>query len=455
MMIGSFLFLFIPPLFILGYQALFETKGINDPILSFSMCKTTILMDLFLKLFLVGLVYVGLIQDFDVFAIISMFVDSVFFFSFYFELALKIPKKYLRKNRKYPQETNYTICAFKYVLWGVFSMICTLAILLLLPLESVFEVLILCSVMIIMIVLCMVMIVRTLIRLDRLKKPSIRSLNGLNNNNSPIVLLRSFKIDSNPTLDGKVFDETICENLDLENNPIISLANPDEILPSGGSLKIQAKDSEWQEVVKEVLKNCRAVIIVEGLSEGLQWEISKLKQYLKPSQLFVLVPSDKYRELAWCYNDNAGTGLFSITRNLYRFMNIMSFRGRKENKKILDSVWLDFSERLNRYGIHMPKMFPGENILLNFDSCWNVLKQEHICDMRDTLKNIVRNTAVFNKPDFDYPMLGRKVAMYEVNGFLKKEDVALFKKLVDKYNKIGNCISASCFILFVLLMLLF
>lgn len=454
MMIGSFLFLFIPPLFILGYQALFETKGINDPILSFSMCKTTILMDLFLKLFLVGLVYVGLIQDFDVFAIIGMFVDSVFFFSFYFELALKIPKKYLRKNRKYPQETNYTICALKYVLWSTLSIICTLVILLL-GSDNISEMLILCFCVITMIVLCMIMIVRTLIRLDRLKYPSIRSLNGLNNNNSPIVLLRSFKIDSNPTLDGKVFDETVCENLDLENNPIISLANPDEILPSGGSLKIQAKDSEWKEVVKEVLKNCRAVIIVEGLSEGLQWEISKLKQYLKPSQLFVLVPSDKYRELAWCYNDNAGTGLFSITRNLYRFMNVMSFSGRKENKKILDSVWLDFSERLNQYGIQTPKIFPGENILLSFDSCWNVLKQEHINDMRDALENIVNNTAVFNKPDFDYPMLGKKVASYEVNGFLKIEDVALFKKLVDKYNKIGNCISASCFILFVLLMLLF
>ena len=453
-MIGSFLFLFIPPLFILGYQALFETKGINDPILSFSMCKTTILMDLFLKLFLVGLVYVGLIQDFDVFAIIGMFVDSVFFFSFYFELALKIPKKYLRKNRKYPQETNYTICALKYVLWSTLSIICTLVILLL-GSDNISEMLILCFCVITMIVLCMIMIVRTLIRLDRLKYPSIRSLNGLNNNNSPIVLLRSFKIDSNPTLDGKVFDETVCENLDLENNPIISLANPDEILPSGGSLKIQAKDSEWKEVVKEVLKNCRAVIIVEGLSEGLQWEISKLKQYLKPSQLFVLVPSDKYRELAWCYNDNAGTGLFSITRNLYRFMNVMSFSGRKENKKILDSVWLDFSERLNQYGIQTPKIFPGENILLSFDSCWNVLKQEHINDMRDALENIVNNTAVFNKPDFDYPMLGKKVASYEVNGFLKIEDVALFKKLVDKYNKIGNCISASCFILFVLLMLLF
>ena len=133
---------------------------------------------------------------------------------------------------------------------------------------------------------------KSLIRLDRLKYPSTRSLNALSHNNSPIVLLRSFKIDSYPATNGKVFDETICENLDLDSNPIISLANPDEILPSGGSLKIQAKDAEWKEVVREVLKNCRAVILVEGLSDGLHWEISKLKEYLNYKQLFVLIPSN-------------------------------------------------------------------------------------------------------------------------------------------------------------------
>lgn len=451
MMIASLVFLFVPAMMLFGYQSLLESKGINDPTLAISLYKTTILLDAAIKL-LLGF----FVDDFDTFSLIGMFVLLAFFFWFFARLSLNIPKKSLRKFRKFPQETNYTLCAFQVIGWGTFSVVINMFILLSCwSFDEPTDIIIMCCVMFSIMIVYLVFAAMSLIRLDRIKYPSTRSLSALSHNNSPIVLLRSFKIDCNPRINGKVFDETICDNLDLDNNPIVSLANPDEILPSGGSLKIQAKDSEWKEVVKEILKNCRAVILVEGLSDGLHWEISKLKEYLDNKQLFVLIPSKAYRELAWCYNDYAGIGLFSIMRNVYHWMSKVTFSGGKDRKKVLGEVWTDFSSKLQEFGIHMPEAFPGNNCLLSFDDNWNAIKQSGTHDMSQMLNYIVSHTNNYNNAHFDYPKLGEKIASFEVNGFLGKEEVAPFKRLVDKCNKVGRIAALACFALFLATIILF
>lgn len=444
----SLVLLFVPVLMLFGYQSALETKGINDPTLAISIYKTNIILDIATKLLLVCF-----IDDLESFVLVSFFVVLGLFLWFYVRLSLYIPKKSLRK---FPQNTNYTICAFKVVGWCAISTLFNIFILLFgWNYEDPVLVYILCFFMAIMMVFYMLFAAKSLIRLDRLKYPSTRSLNALSNNNSPIVLLRSFKIDSNPTINGKVFDETICENLDLDINPIVSLANPDEILPSGGSLKIQAKDSEWKEVVKVVLKNCRAVILVEGLSDGLHWEISKLKEYLNHKQLFVLIPSRTYRELAWCYNDDAGTGMYSIIRNMHRFMSKFIFLGKKGKKQILNSIWVDFSTKLQSFGVKTPISFPGDNCLLSFDEQWNCVKQTGLYKMDQKLKFIVSQTKSFNQSDFNYQKLGEKIASFEVNGFLSEEEIAPFKQLVEKCNHVGRIVALVLFVLFVALVVFF
>lgn len=431
-----------------GYQAILESKGINDPALSLKLYGATIMLDMSVKLAIVNLV-----EDFELYALIGLFAVLIYFFFFFVKLSLSIPKTSFRKFRKYPQETNYTICALKFVSYGEFSVIFNLLIVFSCwVFEDVFMIYLSCFITIAMIAFCMFSTAQALIRLDRLKYPSVRSLSGLANNNSPIVLLRSFKIDSNPTMDGRVFDETICMDLDLTKNPIISLADPDEILPSGGSLKIQAKDSNWKETVKEILKVCRAVILVEGPSDGLHWEISKLKEYLSPKQLFVMIPSQKYRELAWCYNDDAGTGVFSIARNMYRFLNILTFTGNKNKKKILLSVWKDFSEKLNIYGIHTPTDFPGDSSILYFNEEWQAVKIENTKNLHSLFNIIVEQTKSFNLKNFDYKALGKKIETYEVNGFLDPKEVQPFKIIVNKCVLIGKIVAFIFICIFVILL---
>ena len=451
MLLITIVFLFFPAIMLFGYQSMLESKGVNDPTLAISLYKTYILLDIPIKLLLFCF-----IPELDVFSLTCVFIEMAFCVWFYADLSLKIPKTSLRKYRKFPQDTNYTICALKVIGWCILTTFFNVLLILFRSgdYEDPIVFYVLCLLIVILMFFYMSIIAKTLIRLDRLKYPSTRSLTALAHNNSPVVLLRSFKIDSNPTIQGKVFDETICESLDLDKNPIVSLGNPDEILPSGGSLKIQAKDSEWKEVVAEMLKNCRAVILVEGLSDGLHWEISKIKEYLSHEQLYVLVPVKVYRELAWCYNDEAGGGLYSIIRNAHHLISKLTFTGKKDRERILNSIWADFTSKLHEYGIHTPGQFPGNDCLISFDENWNAIVQPSLSTMDMKLKYILSHTANFNSFDFDYPKLGEKIASFEVNGFLDMKEVVPFKALVDKFNRIGKIATWVAFVLFVLVLLL-
>ena len=67
--------------------------------------------------------------------------------------------------------------------------------------------------------------------------------------------------------------------------------------------------------------------------------------------------------------------------------------------------------------------------------------------MSEKLNFIVSQTKSFNKSDFNYPELGDKIASFEVNGFLSKEEISPFKKLVDICNKVGRIAALACFVL--------
>ena len=104
------IFIFVPVLMLPGYQAILESKGINDPVLSLKLYESTIILDMSVKLAIINLV-----DDFEIYALIGLFAVLGYFSFFFVKLSLSIPKTSLRKFRKYPQETNYTICALKYV----------------------------------------------------------------------------------------------------------------------------------------------------------------------------------------------------------------------------------------------------------------------------------------------------------------------------------------------------
>lgn len=79
------IFIFVPVLMMLGYQAILESKGINDPALSLKLYGSTIMLDMSVKLAIINLV-----EDFEIYALIGLFAALVYFFFFFAKLSLSI-----------------------------------------------------------------------------------------------------------------------------------------------------------------------------------------------------------------------------------------------------------------------------------------------------------------------------------------------------------------------------
>lgn len=229
-------------------------------------------------------------------------------------------------------------------------------------------------------------------RYELIKDASERTLSALTTRHAPIVFLRSFALDK-PQKKGMTFDEYICSTFALNSQPIISLSDPDDFLPTGGSIKIQSMDEEWENAINTLLMECRAVVIFEGKSESLKTEMGKIQQFHIPhDKVFVATPPQKYRLAAW----NEG----QIT----------------EKKHTLNFIWSNFVKALEVYGgMHgLPQADPGECMIYSFDEHWNCKPSPVKKKGNSFLGYIVDQTVAYENDKCDYLSLSRKLKRFEL-----------------------------------------
>ncbi|MDE6284770.1 MAG: hypothetical protein K2M17_03410 [Bacilli bacterium] len=359
-----------------------------------------------------------------------------------------INRQNLRKIKKFPAEYNYTLIAIKSTLWFSFiTIFAALWIYFWWIWEDKAEVLIYICISVIMSLMTVVFNLMNLIRFDRIKVAAMRSLHSLQADIPPIILLRSFELDKYPWWNNKTFDEELCGNININECPILSLSDPDQILPTGGSLKIQSKDEYWKKIINELLQNCRAVVIVEGESEGLSWEIERIREIYEhhPDKVFIYVPSNKYRTLAWCVdNTNGGKG---IMRNFTVFM--IKISSPRFIKKQLRACWERFSRFLEEKGFNIPDDNHGSEFLIAYDNQKNpiVIKKKNGEDLFDV---IMKRTQKYQQSLFDYSEISRRIAAYEVNGFMTQLQVMEFAGVVSRIKKIDYFVMAFIFLIGIL-----
>lgn len=83
------IFIFVPVLMLPGYQAILESKGINDPVLSLKLYESTIILDTSVKLAIINLV-----DDFEIYALIGLFAVLVYFFFSLSSYPFRYPKRH-------------------------------------------------------------------------------------------------------------------------------------------------------------------------------------------------------------------------------------------------------------------------------------------------------------------------------------------------------------------------
>lgn len=238
-------------------------------------------------------------------------------------------------------------------------------------------------------------------RMDMSQREAQRSIASLRNACAPIVLLRSFEVDRHTFL-GASLDEFLCRALVRTGAPVVSLGDPKGVVPTGGSIKIQATNEHWQEVVTELLKVSRAVVMVEGLTEGLQWEIENMKRYVPPSRFFVVTLPNAYRLRVW-----------QQAHTMSMLLHILFFR--KSMRQTFDYVWAKFRSYMKGEGFDVCEADPGGGKLLTFDSNWRVDRVLAPRSSRDLVLTAVRLVDDAGPVLCDFEALAKNLSKYIVD----------------------------------------
>lgn len=127
----------------------------------------------------------------------------------------------------------------------------------------------------------------------------------------PVLFLRSFESDAArvqpwgsgmlpmyPEWMGKSFEEFLAPSIG-KIGPFIGLGDPEDYLPTLGTNKVYQRDDTWQETVIQFLEQAGLVLILEGDSPGLSWELGQVRQRCSPRSVFLITPTKKFPRVGW------------------------------------------------------------------------------------------------------------------------------------------------------------
>lgn len=234
-------------------------------------------------------------------------------------------------------------------------------------------------------------------------------ISQVNSNKAPIVLLRSFEIMAKGNGSTGV-DEKLFRPFVLSGFPVISLGDPDSE-KYGGSIKFEAKDDKWQNAIELILSDTSAVLMLEGKTDGLNWEISKIKQYINPKRFFVLTLPKKMRMDCW-YPRN---GEWFMPNREIKAQDAFAF------------LWKSFASKLVEEGINVPTDNPGSGVVLMFDDNWNVSAKIEYAN-GDELLRLLTTTIGNTTQDFDYQKLYGSISDFEVKDEMPADYVEKFRR---------------------------
>jgi hypothetical protein len=88
------------------------------------------------------------------------------------------------------------------------------------------------------------------------------------------------------------FEESIAQAL-FDSGPLIAIGRPGERLPELGAARTYWADDDWKSAVEATAYRAENVVMIAGLSQGLAWEIDKLRSWGMLRKLLVLIPPDR------------------------------------------------------------------------------------------------------------------------------------------------------------------
>lgn len=288
--------------------------------------------------------------------------------------------------------------------------------------------------------ICFVFSCVLLLLKSRKKDQKGLTFENINTTIPPILFLRSFELNKT-SVSLKTFDEYLSSNFLMSNQPVISLADPDEAF-ANGTIKFQAEDNYWKEAIVEIFKHCRAVIMFEGKSDGLNWEIDNIKKYIPYNRFFVAIPPEDYRISAWVTGDVNFSTSTKIQIWWAKHFSVKSIQ------YAYNYIWTRFYTRLLLVGIELPKELPKSGSLFSFDENWKTNKIYENLIESDFFNTVLSLIPPTDSNTYDYKVLTNSIKNFEVNG-------AITPEMDKKCKRFSNMLCLFMFLFFLIgLMLL-
>jgi len=239
-------------------------------------------------------------------------------------------------------------------------------------------------------------LIKSFFELSKRQKIQGQKIDLIESNHEPIILLRSFEMDKIGTtlqsfklnISLSSLDEKMYEGVPSEI-PMLSFGNPNDFLPTPGSIKLQVYDEHWKTVVEKLFLYARAVVVIEGLSNSLEWEISRITTCIDPKKFFIITPDKKIRKQY----------------------------AKKIKKK---NIWQHFSAILSKNGIKVDETDPGPNALISFDNEWKGM----VCYQGTPISNmgfVLGKTSEYDNKKFNYTVLYQECGTMMLSTSIKNE----------------------------------
>jgi hypothetical protein len=111
---------------------------------------------------------------------------------------------------------------------------------------------------------------------------------------APVLYLRSFDDDQRSSrTKGNLTEEELLVHLMGHFGPVMAVGRPGEAIRPVGAQRVYLRDADWQQVVEDLIRRARLVVMRTGRTSGLQWELSRALEALQPEQLIVVVDDKK------------------------------------------------------------------------------------------------------------------------------------------------------------------
>lgn len=124
----------------------------------------------------------------------------------------------------------------------------------------------------------------------------------------PVLYLRSFSSDEKkPTwrgLPSPSIEENLAQILS-EVGPVITIGHPDEWLPPLGAYRMYVGgNNDWRNTVSFLMSKAAVVVVKVGMSKGIEWEIERMVEIVKPQRVLIILPPRSPWQKEWSTEKN-------------------------------------------------------------------------------------------------------------------------------------------------------